>query len=378
MYEKPTSWLQIVTVSEIQQRADFSTIRYAQCWEDSRLLRWGLLPAGRRCLSIGSAGDNSLALLAAGAAHVTAVEMNPAQVACIELRRAAFLRLEHPELLELLGSRPSARRPDWYAACRGLLPDAARRFWDARPRQVAAGIGGVGKFEGYFRLFRERVLPLAHGRRRVRGLLEPRDAAARERHYAEVWNNWRWRGLFHLFFSRAAMGALGRDAEFFRYVEGSVAARILERTRHALVALDPAENPYLHWILTSTHGAALPEALEEENFGPIRAALAAGRLEVVEDSLEGWLARDGGRYDAFNLSDIFEYMSETGSARLMENLLQVALPGARLAYWNMLVPRQSPRFLTGRVVPLAAEAERLFKEDRAFFYQKFVLEEVAG
>ena len=262
-----------MTTSEIQRRAAFSAIRYAQCWEDSRLLCAGLQPAGRHCLGIGSAGDNCFAMLAAGAASVTAVEMNPAQVACIELRRAAYLTLEHPQFLELIGSRPSANRLEWYRACRGEMTARARSIWDAQPDAVAAGIGSAGKFERYFALFRNRVLPLAHGRGRVRQLLEPRAADERARFYRDVWDNRRWRWIFRVFFSRSVMGALGRDPEFFRYVEGSVAERILGRARHALVTLEPARNPYLHWILTGTHGEDLPEALEEKNFPLIRAAL---------------------------------------------------------------------------------------------------------
>jgi S-adenosylmethionine-diacylglycerol 3-amino-3-carboxypropyl transferase len=362
--------------TEVQSRADFTRVRYAQCWEDARLLRLGLRPEGRHCLSIGSAGDNSLALLAAGAERLTVVEMNPAQVACVALRVAAYQRLEHRELLELIGSRPSRRRLDWYRACRDSLDPAARAFWDGRTREVEAGIGGAGKFERYFALFRRWVLPWAHGRRTVRALLERRDAAARREFYDRVWNNRRWRMLFHVFFSRRVMGALGRDPEFFRYVEGGVAARILERARHALVELDPADNPYLHWILTGTHGAALPEALEERNFQPIRDALAAGRLRIVADSLEGLLDSGGECYDAFNLSDIFEYMSEGAAAALLEKLVAAAAPGARLAYWNMLAPRQRPPSLAGWVASLTDEAERLFREDRAFFYSRFVLEEV--
>ena len=53
-----------------------------------------------------------------------------------------------------------------------------------------------------------------------------------------------------MFFSRTVMGRLGRDPEFFRYVETDVAASILDRTRHALSVLDPAQNPYVYWILT--------------------------------------------------------------------------------------------------------------------------------
>jgi hypothetical protein len=56
-------------------------------------------------------------------------------------------------------------------------------------------------------------------------------------------------------------------------------------------------------------------------------------------------------------------------------LLEAARPGARLAYWNMLVPRRCPAELAGRVRALP-EAAELLARDRAFFYSAFVLEEV--
>lgn len=368
-----------MNVSEIQQRADFSAIRYAQCWEDSRLLQAAMLPHGRHCLSIGSAGDNSFALLAGGAAKVTAIEMNPAQVACIELRRAAYLKLDHHEFLELHGSRPSVRRTDLYLACRELLPVTARAFWDASPQAIRQGIGSAGKFERYFAIFRCFVLPLAHTRKRTMALLESKSPVGREMFYQDVWNNRRWRAIFAVFFSRSVMGALGRDPEFFRYVEGSVAERILQRARHALVVLDPSLNPYLHWILTGTHGEALPEALEEKHYQTIRQALAEERFEVVQAPLEQLLTeRPDQRYDAFNLSDIFEYMSDAGTAALLARLADAATAGARLAYWNMLAPRSRPETLAHKLVPLDALARECFDQDRAFFYSRFVVEEVIG
>ena len=89
------------------------------------------------------------------------------------------------------------------------------------------------------------MLPLVHRRRTVLALLEPREADERHRFYDERWDTWRWRLLFRLFFSRTAMGRLGRDPEFFRYVDTDVAGAILRRTRHALRELDPADNPYV-------------------------------------------------------------------------------------------------------------------------------------
>lgn len=362
--------------TEAATRADFSRIRYAQVWEDADVLLAALeVRPTDTVVSIASAGDNALALLGAGAARVVALDLNPAQLACLALRVAAYRELEHPELLELIGSRPSARREALYRRCRPLLGADVQGFWDARPEAIAGGIGGAGKFEDYFRLFRTRVLPLVHRRATVDALLRGGDAAQRERFYRERWDSWRWRLLFKVFFSRFVMGRLGRDPAFFKYVQGSVSERILGRTRHALTALNPAENPYLHWILNGTHGNALPWALRAENFDHIRNGLS--RLEWHELTLEAFLERDRGtRVDKFNLSDIFEYMSDENTAALLARLADASRPGGRLAYWNMLAPRRRPESLAHRLRPRDDLSVPLFAQDRAFFYSALVVEEV--
>ncbi|MFA6287688.1 MAG: DUF3419 family protein [Opitutaceae bacterium] len=368
--------------TEAATRADFSRIRYAQVWEDADILVEALdVRPADTVVSISSAGDNALALLGAGAERVVALDLNPSQLACLELRVAAYRELSHAELLVLMGSRSGAAeaRAALYARCRGRLSPAVRAFWDGQPESVAGGIGAPGKFENYFRLFRTRVLPLVHGRKTVEALLRGGTPAERERFYEDRWNTWRWRLLFKVFFSRFMMGRLGRDPAFFKYVEGSVADRILERTRHALVALNPAENPYLHWILTGTHGVALPWALRAENFMKIRSRL--DRLEWHELTLEAFLERERAagaakRVLKFNLSDIFEYMSEENTAAILASLADASAPGGRLAYWNMLAPRRRPESLAHRLRPLEERARLLFARDKAFFYSAFVVEEV--
>src|SRR5260370_2898809 len=97
--------------TEVAAKADFSAIRYAQCWEDADVLLEALdVQPGHVCVSIASAGDNTLALLARRPERVIAVDLNPAQLACLELRVAAYRELNHEGLLELIGSRPSHRR----------------------------------------------------------------------------------------------------------------------------------------------------------------------------------------------------------------------------------------------------------------------------
>ncbi len=97
--------------SEVDGKADFSIVRYAQCWEDADILLAALdVQPNHTCLSIASAGDNTLALLSKGPARVVALDLSPAQLACLELRVAAYRVLDHGQLLELLGARPSTRR----------------------------------------------------------------------------------------------------------------------------------------------------------------------------------------------------------------------------------------------------------------------------
>lgn len=364
------------TSSEVAARADFSEVRYAQCWEDADVLLEGLdVRPGETCVCVASAGDNALALLTRGPSRVVAVDLNPAQLACLELRVAAFQTLTHGELLELMGSRPSKRREDLYARCRPLLTPAVRRFWDARRAAIAGGIGAAGRFERYLTLFRRWVLPLVHGPRARRWWLEAHTPEERAAYYERVWNNRRWRLLFRLFFSRAVMGRLGRDPSFFRYVEGRVAERLMVRTRHALTVQDPAENPYLAWILTGRHPGALPLALRPEHFDTIRDRL--DRLEWRAESLETFLeAQPAERFDRFALSDVFEYMSEENSARLLERVAVVGRRGGRVAYWNMLAPRSRPDHLADRLVPLSDLADTLHEQDHAFFYRAFVVEEI--
>jgi S-adenosylmethionine-diacylglycerol 3-amino-3-carboxypropyl transferase len=362
--------------SEVSGKADFTGIRYAQCWEDADVLLEGLdVRPGDVCLSVASAGDNSLALLTRNPARVVALDLSPAQLACLELRVAAYRTLSHPELLTLVGSVPGEDRASLYARCRPLLSADARTFWDARGREVHEGIGSAGKFERYFALFRRRVLPLVHYRARVRRLLRGGSRGERFEFYNRTWDSLRWRLLFRVFFSRFVMGRLGRDPSFFAYVKGSVSERILARARHAVTELNPADNPYLQWIMTGRHTTALPLALRAEHFETIRANL--GRLEWRCQSVEDFMQSQETRsIDRCNLSDIFEYMSEENYHRLLGLLVSRGRSGGRLAYWNMLAPRSRPASMAGRLRSMPELSHRLHLEDKAFFYSRFVVEEV--
>lgn len=357
----------------IQARAKFDLVRYANCWEDARILIKALQPLmGRRILSVASAGDNSLSLLARGA-EVIAVDISPAQLACLELRKTAIACLDYQDCLAFLGVTDHSNRFAVYRQLRSVLDNKARSFWDSHPIAVNTGIIHAGKFERYFQFFRRWLLPCIHSQYWIAELLLHRPREQRIEFYEKHWANRRWHWLFHLFFSRAVMARMGRDPEFFRYVKGPIAGRLLERAQYAFTELDPSDNPYLRYILTGNYAPALPDYLQPEVFGQVRANLAA--LKTVLANVEE-AAAVYGPFDGFNLSDIFEYIGPDTMSTLYGQFVDHARPGARLAYWNMLVPRSCPPQYLQQIQPLLALAEELFSEDRAFFYSRFIIEEV--
>jgi len=353
-------------------------VRYAQCWEDADVLVAALdIRPEDTCISIASGGDNTLALLSRGPRRLIAVDSNPAQIACLELRIAAYRELTHPEMLQLLGALPGNCRWDLYRRCRLLLSGQSRSFWDNYSNYIEQGILSAGKLERYLSIFRAHVLPLVHHPSRVDQMLQTLDPEERREFYSREWDCPRWRFLFRLFFSRWLVARLGRDAASFCFAHKDIAQHLLDRSRYALTELEPSDNPYLQWILTGQYRTALPYALRPDNFEPIRRHLDrlewhCGSIETLLDSLSEE------KIDGYNLSDIFEYMPLDDYHGLLERLAAKSRAGTRLAYWNMLVERRRPPQLADRLRPLGNLARTLFAQDKAFFYSDFVLEEVVG
>jgi len=362
--------------AKIENRASFDLIRYSQVWEDADLLLAALaLQPEDVALSIASAGDNAFAMAAQGPSKVYAIDLSFPQIACCELRKAMYRQLSHEE--HLLFGGVVAGNMDRLAVFKTLdLSDEVAEYWRVNNQPIHQGFMATGKFEKYFGIFREKVLPKIHNRSRIEQLIEPKGAEERAAFYNKKWDNLRWKIMFRLFFSRSVMGRLGRDKEFFAYVEGSVADRILGRAKHALTLLDTSQNPYLHYILNGKYDAAFPYSLRAENYEKIRANL--DNIEFRQVSIGDFLDDYDGKIDAFNLSDIFEYMTPEYTDELFEAMLQKSSLGARFAYWNMLAPRQCGKSLREKynlVTDEDANAEFL-ANDKAFFYSKFYLDKV--
>lgn len=360
--------------TEIENKASFNIMRYAQCWEDADMLINTLnISSEDICLSIASAGENSFSLLSQSPKKVIAIDMNPVQLAAVELRKVVYKNLSYNEMLTLHGAKKGTKkeRELIYNKISHLLSNDVKIYWE-QTNFLEYGYANVGKFEKYFSLFKNKVMPFIHSRKTIDALFSLQTIQEQQLFYRQKWNNWRWRLLFKIFFSRKLMGLMGRDPAFFKYVEGSVSDKILARTEVAFNHVLAKENPYLDWILNGEFRYSLPHALREENFELIKKNI--DKLETHLGSVESYLSITSDKITKYNLSDIFEYMSEDKYVELMETLIKSSVSGGRIAYWNMLSPRfsgLSPELL---VQLETLNTDDLFLKDKAFFYSKFVCE----
>lgn len=358
----------------IETKASFDKIRYASVWEDADILCDALAPSckGGRILSIASSGDNVLALLTIDPKEIVAADISPAQLACVELRISAFRHLDYFGLLAFLGVTETINRKEVYDTLKDDLSPEARDYWDRHPREIEEGIIHAGRFERYLKIFGCHILPWIHSKEKREELLKPKSHTDRVEFYDNVWDTYLWRLLFRVFFSKMMMGKAGRDPAFFDHVQGSVSDRILHRTRHALTELQPNINPYLHYIAKGNYSLeALPKYLRAEYKETITSRL--NRITLVRAPVQDTGA---GMFDGFNLSDIFEYMDEKEFINCYGALLSQANPGARLVYWNLLVPREVPATFEPRIKTNPEISEVLHWRDKTWFYQAFHVDEV--
>lgn len=351
---------------------DHHIIRYANCWEDAGVLLKGLSPPqGARILSIASAGDNSFSLLTCHPEQVLAVDINQAQLFVTELKKQAIKYLAYEEVLEFLGFRPCDNRLAYFNRIKKELSGPCRKFWESHEYAMIHGLIFQGKFERYFRFFVHNVVSFIHRKQTVQQLFDAKNEAEQEMFYAKKWNTWRWKLLFRIFFSRTVMGRYGRDKKFFTEVGGDVAKTIYKRAGNHLKSSRVFQNELLRFTLTGDFHPLLPHYLQADHFKTVqqnidRLTLKKGYIEEIAD--------ENDRFDAMNLSNIFEYMNMEEFKAVTQKILHYTNPGSRMAYWNLLVPRRISQIFDREVQYEKQLSETLSQQDKGFFYKQIIID----
>lgn len=325
---------------------------------------------------VSSGGCIALSLAAAGASHVTAIDLNRTQNHIVELKAAVVASTEPPESLAFLGgtAAPAADRLSQYQAYRATLSDGAASYWDAHSAALGRGVLTAGVSERLINGIASVIRHAAHPRSRIERFLACRTLDEQRAFYDSEWNTARWRGLIKLLANRVVLRR-AYDPAFFQHVENpSFARHFLFTIERALTGLPIRENYFFHQMFlgyyqTEFGGGAPPYLSADGDLAdlPQRLALVDGPF------IEYLRSRPDGSMAGFSLSNICEWLTPPEIDELFAEIVRTARPGARLCFRNFLGWTPVPERWRDLVKEDAELGETLIKRDQSMLQRRIAV-----
>ena len=326
---------------------------------------------------VSSGGCIALSLAAAGASHVTGVDLNRTQNHVVELKAAVVASAEPGQALAFLGgtAAPAAERLAQYPAYRAALSDGAAGYWDAHQPALGRGVLTAGVSERLIGGIAWVIRHAAHPRSRIERFLACRTLDEQRAFYDSQWNTARWRALIQLLANRVVLHR-AYDPAFFQHVENpSFARHFLFTIERALTGLPVKDNYFFHQMFFGYYqtelGGGAPPYLTAS--GDALASLPE-RLALVDGTFLGYLR---GRPDAsmagFSLSNICEWLTPDETDELFAEIVRTARPGARLCFRNFLGWTPVPPRWRHLVTENAELGEDLIKRDQSMLQRRIAV-----
>ena len=373
----------------------FDGFVYNQIWEDPVVDMAAMAPlAGKRILTIASAGCNVLNYLDGDPAGITAVDLNPAHVALSRLKLAALQHLpDYESFFRFFGHGADAANVDAYDRyLRPHLDAETREHWDERDlwqrRRINLFRRGL-----YRRSLLGRTIKAGHVTARLMGgrpksMLEAKNRDEQlhlfDRHIAPVFDK---RTIRRLARARAAYYGLGIPPAQYRALHAEnddPAAEIRERVRRLACDFDLDDN-YFAWQAFGRRydvegRKAVPPYLKEAVYERIKPR--AGRVRILHTLLVTHLEAEPDRsYDRYVFLDAQDWMTAQQMTALWSEVTRTAKPGAKVIFRTAgaasCLDGNLPPELLGRWRYHEAQSKELFKADRSAIYGGFHLYELA-
>ncbi len=360
--------------------AALNRLFFAQVREDPTLEIAALEPRPEDTLVVVSSGGcTALSLLAAGAGHVVAADLNIAQNHLVDLKATALASLPHEEALAFLGATAADdgwRMRSYRELRRGLTPSAAQ-YWDRNPAAIRRGALQSGVSERFARVIMKVIALFVHGKSRQLRLLDCRSLEEQRELYRNHWNTWRWRAFFSVLMNRRVFNRT-YDPAFFRNVENpSFAKHFLALAERALTEVPVETNYFLHQMVTGLYptnerDTALPPYLGRE--GVSRLKSEANRLTLVDGSyLDALRTMPDVSVNGFSLSNIFEWMTPEGIDEHFVEIYRTAARAAALVFRNFVGWTEVPERWRDRFVENRRRGELLIARERSMVQRRIAV-----
>lgn len=325
-----------------------------------------------RVVSIASAGDMPLSLAALGAKKVTALDIDPAQLALTRLKLTAVRRLGRREAIGFLGYLPMKkhRRRELYLGVSSALAPEDQAFWDDAKVAISSGVIWAGRFERYLRYLRFAVVSVL-GRRNVAAMFECQTLDEQQAYFDKAIGRPIIKRIFRFAFEPKQFSGRGMDPR-------SLAHRTSEV---------PLGDQYFAWFRNFCSGNLASENYFLQltflghvlNPDIVPAYLSPAGYEVLKQQADRVILRQGDivtyltelppdGFDKVHLSNICDWMDHDSFNKVMHLLVAKSAPGARIVWRFLHVDRALPLGMEDCIIEERDAGKALRKTDRYPFY----------
>jgi S-adenosylmethionine-diacylglycerol 3-amino-3-carboxypropyl transferase len=353
-------------------QVQLSRLIFTHNWEDPAMDERALkIKEGDTVFTITSGGCNTLGFLRFDPAAIFCVDINPAQNHLMELKKAAFSKLDHESLWRFFGLG-DCDRPGIFRILNNDLTPEAQSFWKANLNTVKNGIIMNGRYERFVKLA-GKLLALLEGRKKVNTFFSLRSTVEQKKFYDERWDNKRWQWIFKTMFNKKRLAKKGLVSDYFHFDDGSssFSESFYKRAGHVMKDIPVQSNYFIALYLLGHYldHDNIPEYLKEEHFECLKKNV--DRVNPVSEDSKYWLEKQqDNMFDAFALSNICELMDGADTRKLFDEVIRTAKPGARIIFRNLMIPREVPEELRSVIIKDEALSNELQQADRSFVYGK--------
>ena len=373
----------------------FERLVYPQIWEDPVVdLKALKLQPTDHLITIASGGCNALSYLTASPKKITAVDLNHAHVALVNLKMEGIRRLEYKEFYKFFGEAKSINNPRLYReVLRQHLNPATRDYWEGgikgfeRIRMFEKGFykyGLLGKLVGLIhisaKLYRVKLDEL---------LKQPT---------IEAQAQWFDENVAKIFDSRLVKKIMGSPLALYNLGippsqhaslcedRPETMAQVLKERARKLATIDNINNNYFAWqafgrSYDHNNPTNKPLYLQEQHFELVRSNI--DRLSIEQNNVLDALKRMPAKsVDAVVLLDAQDWMTPEEICTLWTEITRTANPGARIIFRTAGTSSPIEGALTADLKRLwkrnHATSDQLINEDRSAIYGAFHLYELAA
>ena len=374
-------------ISKTLQQRLFSAITennlvYNTSWEDPRIDRQLLnLDSNSNVLMLTGAGCNALDYLLDDVQNIDAVDINPAQNALLELKKAFFHNNSYSLLWDFLGAAQTNNPKQVYTEyLRPYISSAAKKYWDTHINKFVRKNDNGGF---YYSGTTGKVAQVINWQIQQKGLansiqklLQSKSLEEQSYYFDEIepqlWNPFaKWLVRRHSSMSLLGVPASQREMIAQHYEHG-MEEFIRQSLRHVFTKLSISDNYFWRVYLTGCYiPSCCPNYLQESNFSTL--SRKVNRITTYTSSLLQFLRQQSKTYSHFVLLDHQDWMAYVQPRELAQEwrqILQHAQPGTRILFrsagnnLNFL-----PGFVWDNVAFETEHSQKLHQQDRVGTYE---------